>query len=203
MPFRRRSRGFRRGRSGAMPPSRKVWGGFSTREETSGAEFPGTLDNNEQVASWLLSDQDAYDFYDEPTVLRILLRMTGYAAIDTGDNNGDTWSQQLRAGIIVTRPDEADPNIPPLHNLLNPSLDWLWYNIYHFYHTANDVLSILSINAQGGDRNGLEDIRSRRKIPEGFGLSIQFLSVDTSLAPSTRFVPIVYSAMGRILYADH
>jgi len=201
MPFKRRSRGVRR--SGRTVPSRKVWGSFSTREETSGGPFPGVLDNNEFQTSWLFSPVDAQEFYDEPTLLRTLFRFTAYAQIPTGFNNALTWSQEVRCGIILARAPEATPDEPELLNLNDATLDWIWYQIFHQYHIGGDVISIITIPAVSGPLQGVVDLRTKRKIPEGYGLAFMIQNMDQTLAPTDSLISVAYSLHGRFLLADH
>jgi len=202
MPFRRRRRGGRRGSSRTVP-SRKGWGGFDVRDPITGYPAPGTLDNNEQSVSWLASDVDCYDFYDEPTIARIIFRLTGYVRAVVGQDNSLTWFNEIRAGMFVTGPDLADPNSPAAWDLLNPSLEWVWYQTFQFYHFGGDVLSIINLNAQSGPYQGAWDLRTKRKIPEGKGLAWGIYNVDESGADVDLLRAFAWAVDGRILFLDH
>jgi len=181
-----------------------VWGGFSSRQSVSGAPYPGTLGNNQFAATWILSNFDAYDFYDEPTILRIIHRLTVYARVPTGFSNANNWAVEVRAGIVVTRPDIANPNEPAAVDIQNLSEQWLWYQTYQLYHLAGDVISIIAIDAGGGPQNGAMDIRAKRKIPEGFGLAYVIANMDEStISGGATLMDIAYAAQGRFLMADH
>lgn len=192
MPFRR---GFRRARGARRTPSRKVWGGWTTRSAVNGSLQTGLLANNTFEANWLLSPDDALDFYDEPTVIRLLLGFSAFAAEDSGSDNTDEWYQTLFAGIWVTRADE-ETGEPPFINLQDATHDYLWWTCIQFGHQPNDILRFNSANIK-------EDLRAKRKVPEGFGVAMQIFSADETAAAGDRLEDIAWVTTGRMLMIDH
>jgi len=201
MRMRRRSRG----RSGPRSiPSRKVWGSWTTLDPITQAPGPGSLDNNELTASWLFSPNDAQDFYDEPTLVRMIFRFTGIPGIEVGMSNTLNWFQEIRAGIYLSREDEGgDGFSPTIMNLRDATQDWIWFQCWQLYHYGGDVLSISTIPATSGPYQGAVDLRTKRKIPEGWGIAMQIHNSDETLADTGILLPIRYATQGRFLLLDH
>lgn len=195
MRFRRRQSGRR---SGSVP-SRKVWGGFHS-VDVDGSPSTFQLDPGEFIHTWILSPTDAADFYDEPTLMRILHTFFLIPFVST-TNETTQWTNLFYAGIIVTEPDGTGeaPFIEPL----DTSRQWVWqYNAIAWHHN-NNAFAVGAISAGGGDK-GVLDIKTRRKIPEGFGLSYQVYNrASTSNDFDGLSIPFHYASQGRYLLADH
>lgn len=185
-------------RSGSVP-SRKVWGGFHS-VDVDGHLSPFQLDPGEFTHTWILSPTDAQDFYDEPTLLRILW---SYAVIPfvTATNEVTQWCCNFQIGIIVTEPDATGD--PPFMDPLDTSLQWIYNDTRPMWHHNQNAFAVGFIQGGGGDKGTL-DIRAKRKIPEGFGLSAL---VNNRLPDSNDFtgdgIPFHIYASGRYLLADH
>jgi len=192
MPFRRR-RGLR-----SKTPSRKVWGGWLTRSAVNGAPETGRLSNNQFESNWLLSPQDALDFYDEPTVMRMIFQWNTVVGEDSGSNNAEEWYVLCIMGIWVTRADEETGD-PPFINLEDTTHDYLFWHAGQFGHQPNDVFRFNN----SGSTATLFDIKARRKIPEGYGLAFQVISVDETAAAGDRLEDVCWVTTGRILMIDH
>ena len=193
MPFRRH----RRTRSSARgnPPGRKVWGGWTTYDiglDVSQIE----LAPNEFIHTWILSPNDASDFYDEPTVVRMLFRFIALAHI-TGANSGDQWQAHVRSTIQVLKDDSV--NLPYIETR-DVTKDYLWEMDTLLWHFEDNAFGTPSIGLGAELNNGTLDIRSKRKIPEGYGLS--FFCYNDPLVRDTALT-VEFFTSGRFLMIDH
>jgi len=198
----RSRRGSRRSRSSRSVPSRKVWGGWITVNAVNGAPQTGTLDNNSFSSHWILSPNDASDFYDEPTVLRMLFRCGVIAGEASGSDNTEAWYNLVGVAIWVTPPDDEDTSVPPFINMLDTTKQYLWLAYYQFGHEPNDILRFNTVPAADGPGE-LKDLRGKRKIPEGSGLAFQIQNFDETAAAGDRLQPIRWFSTGRYLMGDH
>lgn len=197
MPFRRRSS---RRRSGTRSlPSRKVWGGFTTFDVNGGISAIN-LNSGAFFHTWILSPNDAADFYDEPTVARILLATNVSVDIATASVSLN-YAASVFASIQVVKDD--DPSTPPFINQLDSTKDYLWYREWFLYHDANKLIAFPSVASVSGPQQGQYDIRSKRKIPEGYGLSFQCWNNATTIGAFWNPVGITTFFTGRFLMLDH
>lgn len=163
-------RSFSRGRRRFSKPVKRAetaWLSF----ETSPTNVPGEpgsilLAPGQGINEWLISPNDSEVFFDEPVLLRSLI---GYsvATIDpVADHDGETI---LYMGVIVTPGDAVSP--PTIFPTVG-SHDWIWHGRV-----------LLGRNPGGGSTGGtffaaaatdaapIFDIRSKRRIPNGYGLA--------------------------------
>jgi len=192
-----RSRRFsgRRSRSG-NPPGRKVWGGF-TSFDIGNTISTIELNTNEFIHTWILSPNDASDFYDEPTAIRWLFRFIAHGQI-SGADSGNEWMASVQAAIMVTKSDE-NANVPFV-NTRDSTKDYIWQLDTLLWHHEDAAFGSPSIALGAELNNGTLDIRSKRKIPEGYGLSMQVYN-DPGIRDDP--LPIVFFTSGRYLMIDH
>lgn len=183
-------------RSGNRPIRAREWLAF-TSSATTNYEEPSSINiapdfyNN----TWLLSPLDAQAFYDEPTVVRLIIRITAYPEILPDDFLGN-WEANLTLGIIVTKSDEATPN--NLIDIGDPTKDWLWWAQFQFYHRLNTGTAIAQLPASSGSADSY-DIRAKRRIPDGSGLAIGWANYSSGLAPSVPAANVRFFVQGRYL----
>jgi len=193
MPFRgrRRSRGSRRA------PSQKVWGGWVTFDSPTPNIGPGRLDPGEYAANWLLSPNDAADFYDEPTLIRTLSRFRCNVAISTGDIANE-YGALVQFGLIIYK---GDDNVPPFINTLDVTKDWIYYDSVMLYHHAGAIGQVFAVDAEATPYLGVVDIKSKRKIPEGSGLAA--IVFNNNQFPALDTIAIDFYWGGRYLMINH
>lgn len=194
MRFKRRRSSARRG----SPPGRKVWGGWTTFLDPGISVGAPQLGFNEYNADWLLSPNDAEDFYDEPTVIRLISRFLCSVDISTGDIANE-YAALVQWGIIVTNPD-GNGDVPFI-NLNDVTKQWLYHDEILLWHYAGHISQGFSLSATGGPQQGRVDIRSKRKIPEGSGLAA--IVYNSTMQSALDFIGIEYFWNGRYLMIDH
>jgi len=188
----RRQRSSRRSES---PPGRKVWGGWQTFD-IGNVVSTIELQPNEFIHTWMLSPNDASDFYDEPTVIRMLFRFIAHGDI-TGADSGNEWMALVHASIQVFQFD--DVNLPFIENR-DGTKDYLWQLSTLLWHAEDRAFGSPSIALGAELNNGTLDIRSKRKIPEGHGLSF-FCYNDPTVRDDA--LGISFYTSGRVLFIDH
>jgi len=172
---------YRRRRLAAPKRMTKEWVPFWT--------FVGAVTNPSFVTvpganlflDWALTPAQAYDIFDEPTLIRLIggisVAFNGVAA-----NAGMVWS----AGLLVTRDNGTTGAPPPRSPMADGGDDWIWT----WYGEAHSPTA--TAGAAGGGAFGI-DSASKRKIPPGNGLAFYF----ENLSP---YALNLYAA-GRALYA--
>lgn len=197
MPFRRRFR--RSGRKSL--PGRKVWGGFDTFD-IAGDFGTGELSPGEFVHHWILSPGDAADFYDEPTVIRFLFRWHATVEFATA-NLTNNYGAKLWLSIQTVKDD--DPATPPFIEQIDSTKDYIWHDSVLFHHTNGGAIGYPSVSAFATPYLGVMDIRTKRKIPEGYGLSVQVWNMSNAQGLSSDYaeVPVIWHMSGRYLMIDH
>jgi len=174
-----------------------MWTGFETSPTSTPGEWGSIkLNPGDFISSWILDPNDAIEFYDEPTLVRLLLRLTGVIAIPAA-NSANAWEAHVFAGIMTYKYDSLPT---PYINVDDPTKDWIWWSSLGFYHGANEYGTIFSMPAEGGPQIGAYDIRAKRKIPEGHGLLMVITNFDTGLAEAS---PIRFYIGGRYLLLNH
>jgi len=164
-----------RGRRSGKPKRAREWLASSlidpvTQQPVVGIVFSGGIPY-EVYADWILSPDAASGLYDEPTVLRMLIQ---WSWITTTTSNAP-MAAHVEIGIITLKlegtsspfatPGELD-NVPL--PFLDGDSDWLWCKQYTVPVSPNAFhTSFATIPGQG-----FEDIRTRRKIPNGYGLAL-------------------------------
>lgn len=198
MPFRRRRSSGRRSRS---PKGIKEWSFWETLDPTTLEHRAFTLSPGGRSDGWLIAPSTARDEYDEPTVIRLLFRHWAIAAmpnIALGDFEASFWS-----GLIVTRGNPEDT--VPLIDTSDGGLDWLYWNSTHFtsFFTSLGVATRRSIDvlpADFGPYGGVIDIRTKRRIPGGYGLLYTNVAAP---APDNFGCSVVGYTSGRLLLVNH
>jgi hypothetical protein len=195
MPLRRR----RSGRSGRqMPKGRRVWGGFTT-VDLDGLRSPVRLDPNEFAHTWILNPADAQEFYDEPTLMRVLMNFAANIELTTTEALGNFGADVYFTLSVLSEDDLAGP---AFKNPIDTTQQWVfWYNNFLFHRTSGAV-SWQFISLGVDQRTGFMDIKTRRKIPEGFGLSAQIWNND-NIGVDFDPAPITFFSAGRVLFNDH
>lgn len=174
-----------------------MWTGFETSPTSTPGEWGSIkLNPGDFVTSWILDPNDANEFYDEPTLVRLLLRMTAITAVLTANVNND-YEAHVFAGITTFKYDLFPL---PYFSAADPTRDWLWWSSFQLYHGAGEYANIFSMPASGGMQQGTYDIRSKRKLPEGYGLMLAIENYDIGLAAAT---PIRFYIGGRYLLLNH
>lgn len=190
----------RRRSSSKTVPSRKVWGGFTTFD-TGNAISPIQLAPNEFIHTWILSPNDASDFYDEPTAVRWLFRFGLIIDIPLASIGSD-YIASVHAAIMINKSDE-NANVPFVQ-LRDTTKDYIWHlhDLLWWRNGAYTGYNTLTLGP-GVGQSAVVDIRSKRKIPEGYGLSFQCYN-DPGVN-TVEFEPISYSffTAGRYLMLDH
>lgn len=166
MPFRRR-RTSSRARSG-RPRRTREWFNWETINPTTGYHRPFLLGPGQSSTAFLITPNDAQEFYDEPTIVRLLIRQWLIAQPVTATVAFEThiWS-----GILVAR--DNGYGDPPDISVTRGDYDWLWWQSVHFSRLTNVFGTIPGmgvLSAEFGPQQGVIDVRAKRKIPQGFGL---------------------------------
>lgn len=198
MPFRRRSRLSRGGSS--RPIRNREWITW-TSSLASGYSVPNMIElaPTNLANAWIVTPEECRDEWDEPTVVRSLIRFHARPVGSTAALGG-TWDATIRGGLIVWKGNVNGP--PGLTSLddLDPndgSLDWLWWDEIHMEHTTGDLLFNDGIESEATPQGGRIDIRAKRKMELGFGLAGAFVNV----AASSINVRMFFS--GRALLLNH
>jgi len=184
----------RRSRSGNRKRRTYEWTAFRTSPDDD-YDIPGSivLPPNAFLPQWLMSPPDAQFFFDEPVIERLLVRLTAITTASTAELGTDNIGGVLNAGIIVWKSDENEPNSLILAE--DGSKDWLWHEDWCLYKAVGESFGVLSVPATGGLYQGRQDLRARRRIPDGSGLA---MVVGTS-ANLTHDIRMYVS--GRILWS--
>lgn len=195
MRFRRR----RRGSSSRSVPSRKVWGGFYS-VDLNGGVSPVSLTPNSFYSGWILSPNDASDFYDEPTVGRLIFNHQIVTNVLTA-NVANNYGAHILSCIFVSRADPA--GLPPFLNPFDTTIDYLWWSSKFLHHEANMAFGFGAAATNSGPQQGHFDIRAKRKMPEGFGLAYQCFNQTNNIGAFWNTVGITNFVTGRVLFFDH
>jgi len=198
MPF-RRSRS--RSRSSSMPKGRKVWGTITT-VDVDGLPSPIRLDPGEFSSSWLLSPADAQEFYDEPTLMRLLFNFQANVTVESA-NVASEFGASIWANFWVT--DGVDPALttaPAFKNPLDGTQQWVWSYQNFLYHRLNNFVISPFVSLGLAQKTGYMDVKTRRKIPEGSGLAAQVWNNDV-IGPDFDSISIDFFVAGRALFNDH
>jgi len=186
----RRSRASYRRPTGRSNGRNKEWTGFSTSPSGNFGE-PGriVLDPGDAFIEWLLDPDDALTFYDEPTIIRMLISDQCHAV---APNSAASISCSLYVGICVGKSDIATPpNINPEF----ASTDFMYWNQWMMFNggTTDGFINV------GPTRNGGDtiDLKSKRKLEAGNGLLI------TARCPVNNSHPVVWAWNARILLLNH
>jgi len=206
MPFRRRFR--RRSRSSK---GTREWVNWETLQPTAPFYHRSfTLAPGASSTNWLISPSEAQDEYDEPTVVRFLIRRRIVAAY--ADFSAGPFELQFWNGIIVTRGvADASGNYDGIPAVVADAgnQDWLWWESHHFtsFFTTAGVAFRLGFydangntDSSGGPYLGVIDVRAKRRIPQGHGL----LYVNQAAPAVDNFGgSIVGYTCGRFLLLNH
>jgi len=196
MPFRRR--GFRnnRGRSSRN----KEWitwtsslaAGYFTPNMIELA--PGNL-----AVSWIIAPEDARIEWDEPTIVRSLIRFNLFLS-GSPSVQASQYDATFRGGLITWK-GNTHPALPTSVPDIEPadgSLDWIWWDEIHLEHpTATNAIGSTDAPSFGTDYMGRMDIKSKRKMELGTGLLGAFI-----LEPSSS-VNVYFMFSGRALLLNH
>lgn len=202
MPFRRRG-GFRRGRT-SRPVRNREWFGWTTVTNSATDDYYkpglGALAANQRAATWIIDPIEVANIWDEPTVVRLLLRANFFNAGTAADIT-NTYRNTVRWGIIAWKGSTLDPatNSSALLGVdgQDPGLDWLYYDEYHFQHLNLEQGGTFDVLAHSTPYLGKMDIRTKRKLELGYGLA----QVVTNIPNSTG--TIKYHINGRCLILNH
>jgi len=160
------------------------------------------LSPGEFTHTWILSPNDAADFYDEPTVIRMLFRWHAAVEMLTADliNN---YAAKLWLSIQVVKSDD-DPNVPFIQQI-DSTKDYLWHDSVLFHHLNGSAIGYPSVSAFATPYLGVMDLKAKRKIPEGYGLSAQVWNMSNAQGLSADYadIPVTYHISGRYLMVDH
>jgi len=176
-----------------------VWGGFTTID-VSGDTSPVRLDPGEFFHTWILNPVDAQEFFDEPTLLRILFNFTFNINIDNANAAGTSFGSHVYASFIVGSEDDLAG--PGFKNPGDTTQQWVWWYNNFMFHRAGDFVTWPFISLGAQQPTGFMDLKTRRKIPEGYGLSAQVWNSDV-MGPDFDPTAIDVFACGRILFNDH
>lgn len=116
-------------------------------------------------------------------------------------NAANTWGASVFTSIQVVKDD--DPATPPFINQFDSTKDYLWYRENFVWHQSGMLFGYPSVDTTSGAQQGQYDIRAKRKIPEGYGLSFQCWNNDTSVGAFWSLVGIQLYTSGRFLMLDH
>lgn len=165
----------RRRTSSGRGKRNREWAGWETFTAGTANRRPWTLAPGVTTAtSWILPPSEAISEYDEPTLVRLLIRH--WAIVVPPDFATTIYEITYLVGIIVVRgevgatPGDID-GIPSVA-LERSDQDYVWRDSIHFSRfTAGGAQPLLS---PGGinqpQQNEILEIRSKRKIPQGHGL---------------------------------
>jgi len=197
--FRRRSRRFRGG--GRSSRRNKEWTGWTTTvspltyfEPRTVAMLPG-----DRFASWIYDPGAIRSDYDEPTVVRILARITAFVGGSNAALAG-SYRATIRGGFIPWKASTLGFGATDLDGIdcQDPTLDWLFWDEFHFWHSTPDLLGTTQVVPTDTENLGKIDLRAKRKLENGFGLAgaFEYLS-DSTLAT------MWFRACGRFLLLNH
>lgn len=181
-------------RRGSSPLRPREWWGFVT-SATLNLDEPSALSLNPGFSSigWILSPNDAQEFFDRPTLVRLLFRITCITNLGSESFN-QTWNTVARFGIILWRSDEASIDNIDSNDYTH---DWIWYDQIILYHFVDEVTGISALPAQSGPFQGVIDVRSKRKIPDGYGIAMVLTNDESS------DTGIHVASAGRLLVLNH
>jgi len=174
----RRSR-FRRSRS--SPIRNREWVGWTTTNAGGTYNEPRTVFVSPTgfLRDWILTPNECAEFFDEPTIVRLLARFEMHVA-GTPTQVAAGYRLTLRGGLIIWKGSIADPTLEAaaLQTIdpQSPSTDWLWWDEFHLHFESGQYLGTQSnhsgsANAMDTPQYGKIDIRAKRKIPVGSGLA--------------------------------
>ena len=170
-----------------------------TTLDVDGLPSPVRLDPDEFAGTWILSPGDCFEFYDEPTLLRMLFNFYAHINIAAANVNNN-YGANVFAGWIVT--DGDDPAGIDFKNVGDSTQQWVWWYNTFLFHRANALIGTPFVSLGATQKTGFMDLKTRRKIPEGFGLAAIVWNSDfigSDFTPTS----IDFFSAGRILFNDH
>jgi hypothetical protein len=198
-----RRRGFQRGRRGTSRPIRnREWFAFTTAASGTSYDLPRTqiITAGQAFKAWIMTPGQTLTFYDEPTVVRMLLYPQLYLAATSAQAAAD-YRITVRGGIIPWKGGTINLSTPTSLDGLDPddaTLDWMWWFEAHFNHYNLTYLGTSNYDFTGN--SGVVEVKSKRKLELGFGLA----GAWTCLADSTPAgVGANIHMAGRILVLNH
>lgn len=193
-------RRMRRRRSKGPSKRRSLeWIGYNTIDGVTGRPNKSVVMTNQSIyANYILSPDEMTTLYDEPTLLRSIVR---WSCSTTNSNvlNGQTWF--FGWGLVALDVEAAGGTLPgavlpyiPLP-FFDSDTDWIFE--YHASFTSGQQLVATTLDAVL-EGTGQQDIRARRRFPNGHGLALicYFDSDNASLQLNASF-------SGRLLFANH
>lgn len=199
MRFRRR----RSSRGRASPQRTREWLMWETIETGTGYHRPFLLGANQSSSNWLLDPDTCSNYYDEPTLVRLLIRTWAYAVPPSASTSFET---HLWSGIIVARgvtPATGGILAVPAIDARRGDYDWLWWQSVHFSRLTSPfgvVPGIGELPASFGPYGGVIDIKTKRRIPQGHGL-LYYNYVPNS--PDFANASVAGYTSGRMLLLNH
>lgn len=164
------------------------------------------LQKGEVLKAWIIHPGEAASFWDEPTIVRLLLGGSIWQAGSPTRTSGDfrttirggfiTWKAGLGTNIL-TDLDALDPE--------DPGLDWLWWIEVHFQHTAIDTFATNEWDPSGAP-HGKIDVKAKRKMELGYGLAGAFKCSDHTFPATPGVAPTGGANIhmsGRVLLLNH
>lgn len=192
-----RMRRFKRRTRGPSPIRAKEWVAFAQVDAATQRPNASILLPSQTIyASWILSPDEMTTLYDEPTLLRSILRYSFVPNTQPPAGDGSFLSFGLIKANFETAAGGALPAaLLPFVPLpfFDGDSDWIYE--WHSTIPSTGVSFLASVYAaQNG--NGQEDIRARRKFPDGHGLLLVIYN-DSSANVAYRC-----TVQGRLLFAN-
>jgi len=161
----------------------KEWLGFATVDPDGSQDAAVVnLAAGTVFARWIVSPADAYDLFDQPTILRILVQVTpAFRSIE--DLEGGFFA----AGIIVTR--DLGPALGGPPSPYFASDDWVWSRQWNFVNASTLTQHEWSATQQ----DQYENVLTKRRVPSGYGIAYIAENRFTSAGD------MLFSSTGRIL----
>jgi len=172
-----------------------------TSSLASGYAVPNLIElaPGDRFNSWIITPEEAKDEWDEPTIVRSLLRF--FVGVAGGPTvTSATYDLTVRGGLIVWKGNVNGPPAATALDDLDPqdgSLDWLWWDEAHLEHVGIDTFGFNQLASSGTPQGGRIDVRSKRKMELGFGLVGAFENVAAASANAR----MMFS--GRALLLNH
>lgn len=201
-------RRFRRRHRGSRSMRNREWIGFTTSLNNDYAKPDEILlESDDVLRSWILTPEEVASFWDEPTIVRLLLGFSCYQAGSPTRVTSDyrstirggliTWKHAIQGTPVSTSLDGLDPS--------DSTADWLWWQEIHFQHTTVNQFGTSTVEGMVTAPHGRYEVKAKRKLELGYGLVLAFHCIPWSF-PAAGASPAggaLLHVSGRILVLNH
>jgi len=152
----------------------------------------------DRLGFWILTPGEVRDFFDEPTIVRNIVRNSILGAVDPSGSSqiGGYYAEGLITWKQSMDNDSAPSDPTELPNMFTGDADFLYYNTIWLGDTVNGSQRQFFAGFASVGQADTFDLRSKRKLEDGEG----YLYVVESHSGSD--INIIMNTSGRVLLAN-